>query len=202
MMKLRIFGGLAVLLVVTSAALAQEERHEVSIQGTGFFTRDTDSNGISRTNTNSGGLLAGYRYRINKWVAAEGDYGFTRNTQLFSAGVGSGRIQSDVHAITGDVVVNLPLQIGKLSPYVLGGGGALAFRPTQNVGGFVPGASPQTQGAFLYGVGADYALSHRFALRAEYRGLVYKAPDFSLPGLNSDSWTHTAQPSAGVVFRF
>ena len=200
-MKLRMFSGLAVLLVMASATLAQEDRHEVSIQGTGFFTRDTDNNGIARTNTNSGGLLAGYRFWINKWVAAEADYGFTRNTQLFS-GASAGRIQSDVHAVTGDVVVNLPIHIWKLSPYALSGGGALAFRPTQNIGGFVPGATAQTQGAFLYGVGADYALSHGFSLRAEYRGLVYKAPDFSVPGLNSDSWTHTAQPSAGIVFRF
>src|SRR5260370_10311675 len=126
MMRIRMLSGLAVLLAMTSAALAQDERHEVSIQGTGFFTRDTtDNNGIPRTNTNSGGLLAGYRYRINKWIAAEGDYGFTRNTQLFS-GAGTGRIQSDVHAVTGAVVVNLPLQVGKLSPYVLRGGGALA----------------------------------------------------------------------------
>ena len=121
--------------------------------------------------------------------------------QLFS-GLAAGRIQTDVHATTADAVVNLPLRLGKFSPYVLGGGGALAFRPTENAGGFVPGASTQTQGAFLYGVGADYPLSHRLALRAEYRGLVYKAPDFSLPSLNSESWTHTAQPSAGIVLRF
>jgi hypothetical protein len=31
---------------------------------------------------------------------------------------------------------------------------------------------------------------------------VYKAPDFNLTGLNTDSWTHIAQPSAGIVFRF
>ena len=107
-----------------------------------------------------------------------------------------------MHATTADLVVNLPFHFAKFSPYVLGGGGALAFRPTENVGGFVPGASTQTQGAIVYGVGADYGLSRRFALRAEYRGLVYKAPDFSLPCLNSDSWTHIAQPSAGIVFRF
>jgi hypothetical protein len=39
-------------------------------------------------------------------------------------------------------------------------------------------------------------------LRAEYRGFVYKNPDFGLASLKTDSWTHTAQPSAGIVFRF
>src|SRR5258708_5087361 len=51
-------------------------------------------------------------------------------------------------------------------------------------------------------VGADYALTHHLSLRAEYRGFVYKNPDFGLAALHTDSWTHTAQPSAGIVFRF
>ena len=48
----------------------------------------------------------------------------------------------------------------------------------------------------------QYALTRHLSLRAEYRGLVYKAPDFNLAGLNTDSWTQIAQPSAGIVFRF
>ena len=36
----------------------------------------------------------------------------------------------------------------------------------------------------------------------EYRGFVFKAPSFNLASLNTNSWTHTAQPSAGIVFRF
>lgn len=132
--------------------------------------------------------------------SAETNYGYTRNTQLFS-GVTTGRVRADVHAVTGDVVVNLPLAIGKFSPYVLAGGGSLTFRPTDD-GAALLGATTQTQGAFLYGVGTDYGLTQHFALRAEYRGLVYKAPDFGVAGLNNGTWTHTAQPSAGIVFRF
>ena len=54
----------------------------------------------------------------------------------------------------------------------------------------------------MYGVGAQYAFTRHLSLRAEYRGLVYKAPSFNLAGLNTDSWTQIAQPSAGIVFRF
>src|SRR5258706_239678 len=57
-------------------------------------------------------------------------------------------------------------------------------------------------GGFVYGAGVDYAFTRHISLRAEYRGYVYKAPDFNLAGLNTDSWTHIAQPSAGIVFRF
>jgi len=73
---------------------------------------------------------------------------------------------------------------------------------TGNAGGSFAGASEQTWGTFLYGVGADYVLAKHWSIRAEYRGLVYKAPSFNLAGLDTDSWAHTAQPSAGIVFRF
>jgi opacity protein-like surface antigen len=100
------------------------------------------------------------------------------------------------------LVVNLPLRIRRVSTYALAGGGGLIFDPTGNQGGFVPGATTQGRGAFLYGAGADYAWSRHFSLRAEYRGFVYKNPDFGLQALNTDNWTHTAQPSAGIVFHF
>ena len=53
---------------------------------------------------------------------------------------------------------------------------------------------------------APFALAAGFLLglrlRAEYRGYVYKSPAFNLTSLKTDSWTHIAQPSAGIVFRF
>jgi len=47
--------------------------------------------------------------------------------------------------------------------------------------------------------GGDYNLTRHFALRADYRGLVYERPDFDLQALHSGPTTHTAQPSAGIV---
>jgi hypothetical protein len=35
-----------ILAVVSITAVAQENRSEISIQGTGFFTKDADGNGI------------------------------------------------------------------------------------------------------------------------------------------------------------
>ena len=74
--------------------------------------------------------------------------------------------------------------------------------PGCNAGGSFAGASLEAKGAFVYGVGAQYAFTRHLSLKAEYRGLVYKAPSFNLAGLNTDSWTQIAQPSAGIVFRF
>jgi opacity protein-like surface antigen len=188
--------------LLTLGATAQESRSEISLQGTGFFTQDTDGQGISRTTTDTGGFVVGYRYHINRWLAAESNYGYDRNTQKYFGSFGESRVQANVHTVTGDVAVNLPLPIRRISTYALAGGGGLIFDPTGNTGGFVPGAGTQGRGAFLYGAGADYALTRHFSLRAEYRGYVYKNPDFGLRALNSDSWTHTAQPSAGIAFHF
>ena len=200
MRRTTMLAGFVVLL--TLGAMAQENRSEISLQGTGFFTRDTNGQGVSRTTSETGGLMVGYRYHFNRWLSAEGNYGYDRNTQRYFSGFGDSRLQANVHTVTADLAVNLPLPTRRVSTYVLAGGGGLFFNPTGNRGGFVPGADHQGRGTFLYGAGADYVLTRHFSLRAEYRGFVYKNPDFGLRALNTDSWTHTAQPSAGIVFRF
>ena len=191
----------AVLLGVSAAA--QESRSEISLQGTGFFTKDTTGQGTTERSTNAGGFLVGYRYHINRWLAAEAVYGYDRNTQQYFAPTGLSRIQANVHQATGGFVFRVPAPAKfRISPYVLAEGGALVFDPTGNSFGTVAGAQRQATGVFVYGGGADYPLFKRVSLRAEYRGLVYNAPDFGLTALNTNTTTHTAQPSVGFVFRF
>ena len=190
----------SILALVSITAVAQENRSEISIQGTGFFTKDTVGNGVFERGYETGGFLVGYRYNFNRWLAAEANYGYDRNTQFYFGGT-SARVQSDIHQITGSAVVKLP-SFARLQPYALAGVGALVFDPTGNSGGSFAGATLQTKAAFIYGVGAQYAFTRHISLRAEYRGYLYKAPDFGVAGLNTDSWTQIAQPSAGIVFRF
>src|ERR1700722_10728119 len=190
----------SILALVSITAVAQENRSEISIQGTGFFTKDTAGNGVLERANDTGGFLLGYRYNFNRWLAAEANYGYDRNTQFYFGGTPA-RVQANIHQITGSAVVKLPT-FARLQPYALAGAGALVFDPTGNFGGSFAGATTETRGAFVYGAGADYAFTRHISLRAEYRGYVYKAPDFNLTGLNTDSWTHIAQPSAGIVFRF
>jgi opacity protein-like surface antigen len=199
--------GLFVALLFTSPSMAQELlRNEVSVQGTGFLTGDSEENGIKQHTTDSGGLLATYRYHFNGWLAADGSYGYTRNTQKSFASEGDLNVKSNIHQVTGALVVTSPRRVAGLSPYALAGVGSLTFDPTRNPGGFAPGAERQTKAAFVYGGGADINLTRRFAFRVQYRGLVYQRPDFGLTvgilPLNTDATTHTAQPSAGFVIRF
>jgi opacity protein-like surface antigen len=186
-----------------SGAIAQEGRwQEISVQGTGFFTKDSSGNGINQHATDTGGFLLSYRYHFNRWLAADASYGYARNTQQNFTSSSQFGVQANVHQATGALVVTAPHRIFRLAPYVLAGTGALVFDPTGNAGGSVSGAQSQSKAAFVYGGGADYDLSRHFTLRAEYRGFVYGRPDFDLAALHSGTTTHTAQPSAGIVFRF
>src|SRR5438445_9936392 len=111
------------VVLLTLGATAQEETHsEISLQGTGFFTQDGKGQGISRTTSDTGGFMVGYRYHFNRWLSAEGNYGFDRNTQKYFAGFGESRVQADVHTDTADLALNLPLPIRRISTYVLAGG--------------------------------------------------------------------------------
>jgi opacity protein-like surface antigen len=191
------------VLMCASGAIAQEGRwQEISVQGTGFFTKDSSGNGINQHATDTGGFLLSYRYHFNRWLAADASYGYARNTQQNFTSSSQFGVQANVHQATGALVVTAPHRIFRLAPYVLAGTGALVFDPTGNAGGSVSGAQSQSKAAFVYGGGADYDLSRHFTLRAEYRGFVYGRPDFDLAALHSGTTMHTAQPSAGIVFRF
>jgi len=192
-----------VVVLFSLSVAAQEIRSEISVQGTGFFPKDTIGQNTLQRGTETGGFLVGYRYHFNRWLAAEAVYGYDRQSQQFFQPAGFSRIQANVHQATGGLVFRVPAPARfRISPYVLAEGGALVFDPTGNNFGSVVGAERQATGVFVYGGGADFPVVRHISLRAEYRGLVYNAPDFGLADLNTKTTTHTAQPSAGIVFRF
>ncbi len=190
-----------ILICFGISASAQEVKNELTVQGSGFFQKQTTANGITNEPTNSGGVMAGYRFNLTNWLAVEGDYDYFRNHQTFSGSSGTTFMPMNVHAVTGTAIVKLPsfrVPAGKtVSPFVLAGGGAMFFDPR---GGSITGE--QTRGTFVYGGGVDVPMSKHFLLRAQYRGFVYKTPDFEMTSLKVDKYTHSAVPSAGLVFTF
>jgi opacity protein-like surface antigen len=194
---MRKFVGLAfIVLVFGISAWPQEVRHEFTVQGSGFFPKETTGSGITSKPTYSGGVMAGYRFNVNKSLAVEGDYDYSRHGEKYLASSGTARVATNVHGITGVGVVKLPI-LQRFRPFVLAGGGAMVFDPRNNVG-----VSRQTKGAFVYGGGGDYPIMRHVALRAQYRGFVYKIPDFNTGTFKIDKFTHAAVPSAGLVLTF
>lgn len=192
-----------IVVLLAAMAVAQENRSEISLQGTGFFTQSTSGNGLAYSTTETGGFLGTYRYHVNHWISAEGAYGYDLNSQRYLLSSQAFRIQTGIHQTTGSLVFNLPSRASsRLSPYVVVGGGALMFEPTGSQFDTVSGAQSQAKGVFVYGVGVNYAIRKRLSLRVEYRGLVYGTPDFGFGVLSTDSVTHTAVPSVGFTYRF
>jgi outer membrane immunogenic protein len=194
-----------ILLLFGISSWAQEARNEVTVQGSGFFNKQTTGNGITNNPTNSGGVMAGYRFNLKDWLAVEGDYDYFRNGQKFLTSSGTTSIPTNVHAVTGVAILKLPSfkmpfnipGVKIVSPFVLGGGGAMFF---DSRGGFVD--EVQTRGAFVYGGGFDVPMAKHLALRAQYRGFVCKTPDFEMTSLRVDKYSHSAVPSAGLVVTF
>ena len=187
----------AAAVIVGVPAYSQEDyRSEVTVQGMGSFTKETTHSGIKQDATNTGGILAGYRFYFTKHIGAEINYGYTLNTQKYYLSSGTTGINSYSHETTGALVYRVPFK--KLNVFALAGAGAIVFNPKD-----LRSVNYQARAAFVYGGGADYNLTHRLFLRAEYRGLVYNSPTYNIAGLaGTDRTTHRAEPSMGLGFRF
>jgi outer membrane immunogenic protein len=185
--------GLAVL-----PALAQQEgyKSEATVQALGSFVKDTVQDGVRQTASNSGGVLASYRYFFTDHHGVELNYGYALNTQSYGFNTGAFGVKTHSHEATAAYVFRYPMR--RFTPFVLAGVGGLVFQPKDT-----DGIDTQARAAFVYGGGADFDLTRRFYLRAQYRGFVYNSPDFGVPGLNGlDRTTHRAEPSAGFGIRF
>lgn len=209
---------LAVLVFLATAGFAQDLKSEVNVEGIAGITQSTNNFILPYSATVGGGFLAGYRYNLSPLFAVEGDYGWMRNTQnlLNPFNLGTG-VQTNVQELTGAAVLT-PGSSHRVRPYLLAGGGALFFHPTNSaintlfgIGNNLGVSVNETRPAFLYGGGVDFNLTRFMALRAEYRGLVFKAPGVDVSGLSgipvvgsltSSSFTHMAQPAIGLVWRF
>jgi opacity protein-like surface antigen len=185
---------------ISSSSFAQEVapagKNEVSVQALGSFVKSTTSDGVRQSATNSGGVLASYRYFFNQNHGVEVNYGYALNTQNYGLSNGLTGVPAYSHEISADYVLRFPRK--HWSPFVLAGVGGLVFDPKN-----FAGASAQTRAAFVYGGGADFNLSQHIFMRAEYRGFVYNSPTFDLAGANGiDRTTHRAEPSIGFGYRF
>src|SRR6266536_1997472 len=180
---LRKSGAAAILVVVlTSLAAARDvNRFDFSVGAAGVFSKSSTNGSITLKPTNSYEVLGSVRFRFNRMHAVALNIGHTNNAQVFLT-PHSFRVQTGITELTGAYVFS-PFQTARLEPFLFGGGGALRFNPgTTYVDGFQSsfGAAQQTSLAALYGAGADYRRWGGVAVRLQYRGLVYKNPDFKV----------------------
>lgn len=207
-MKKSIVLGLVCLGMAGLSLQAQEGgQSEFSVSALGSFQRSSSGNGINQSANGTPGVLFSYRYFFNAHHGFEMDYGYRRYDQQFT-GLGSSA------PFTGNIVVPADTHEGSISyvfrfasghrlkPFVNAGVGALVFAPTSLAGNAIRGTSTLATGDFIYGGGADMALSSRMNLRFGYRGHFFESPDLGLSTLYTGSRTHMAEPFMGLSFRF
>ncbi len=206
-MKKGQFAAAAVIFLITAAAAHAQVGLDVALSGAGVFSRTTtSSNGVvTDTPTKSGAIFGTVRYHVKKLQAFELNIGHTSNSQIFTVPPDTYRVMTGITEYTGAYVFT-PLAGPKWQPFVLAGGGALKFSPGNTYIDKVQnlfGTKSQTSLTFLYGGGTDYVFWKRLAVRLQYRGLIYRNPDFGVPSrFYTGAKGHIAEPSVGLVVKF
>src|SRR5438128_10795479 len=139
-------------------AFSQEAgRSEATVQAFGSFVKTTTDNGIQQGATNSGGVLASYRFFFSNSHGVEVNYGYSLNTQTFGLATGPLGVKANQHEVSAAYVYRHALR--GFTPFAEAGVGGLVFDPTE-----APGASTQARAAFVYGGGADFNVTKRLFL--------------------------------------
>jgi hypothetical protein len=215
---------LAVTLFLTPIAFAQDGHFDASVNGGVAITNTASGNAVVQSATTGLNVFGTFRFKFRPKHSFIFNYGRSNNSQTFQAVGDNFHVVNTISEITGAYVFSPFRKGGRFDPFFLAGGGALKFDPgstwvffpdlangTHNRVQVNLGAVKQTQLAFLYGLGVDYRLPKisRLALRVQYRGLLYKAPDFKVDataGSGVSFFTgargHMAEPSIGLVFKF
>ena len=197
----------ALALAAAAQDAAQDEgRFDVSISGGAAFSKTSKStNGtVTLEPTTALNILGSVRYRFNHLSSVQLNIGRTSNSQLYVVPPDSYRVKSSTTEFSLAYVLT-PFTRGKLQPFLLGGAGGLHFGAgNQYIDGVQSpfGAVSQTSLAFVYGAGTDYVIWRGLGVRLQYRGLIYKAPDFGRTILFTGARGHLAEPMVGIVAKF
>jgi opacity protein-like surface antigen len=195
----------AAVLLFSYLTCAQENRYDVSLGATAVFSKKSTGNATELVPTDSGAFLATARMRFTNHSSLALNYARTKNSQIYNTTPFTYRVPVTISEFSGAYVFSF-MQSERLEPFVFGGAAGLSFYATSSYADTTTqapiGETRQTQPALLYGAGADYRVWHRIAVRLQYRGLFYKAPDFKGPNFFTGARGHLAEPGVGVVLKF
>jgi hypothetical protein len=211
---------LAVSKVQAQAPVTELDRQlarvSLGVVGVGMITGDVSGTIInnptvqSLSTSSTVGALATLRYVKSPLVGFEFNYSYSRYTENFSnffalPGCGSiscatpGGVQTRANEYTLGYVAHLPTFLGVV-PFASVGLGSTGFTPTAGGG---QGLKAQARATYYYSIGVEQSLlSKHFGIRAEFRQVFFKAPDFGQNYLTINQHTSTYEPGAGFFLRF
>jgi opacity protein-like surface antigen len=163
----------------------------------------------------SAGALATFHGALKPYLGYNVNFSYTRFTQTDSEGSGyvpgqgttpppgggsfsAGALDTHMYELTLAYAFYGP-RSKRFRTFGQLGGGGLFFEPIA-----ASFAHQETRPAMVFGLGTEYDVSRHFSVRAEYRGLFYKMPDFAIdngfPKQRLFSVTNT--PAISLVYRF
>jgi hypothetical protein len=151
---------------------------------------------------NTGGALVTLRYIVSPLIGFEGNYGYARYTDTFTpfGALPLGGVQQNASEYSFGYVAHTRKQYFGVSPFASAGLGTIVFRPTPGGGLALP---EQARASYYFSVGAETTvLSPHFGIRAQYRQVFFKAPDFLTNYLTIQQRTTTYEPGFGFFLRF
>jgi hypothetical protein len=188
----------------------QLSRVDLGVVAQGVF--NLDSNGTAVVNGkptavnlspgNTAGALVTLRYTASPWVGLEANYSYARYTDNFTpfGAQPTGGVQQNASEYSFGYVVHPRKKIFGFQPFASGGAGTTVFRPTPGGGLALP---EQARATYYVSVGAETTVfSPHFGIRAQYRQVFFKAPDFETNYLTIQKQTTTFEPGFGFFLRF
>lgn len=190
-----------------AAGHAQESRQDVSISGTGLIEPFIASQTDVQVHSNYAlGALASYRFMLTPSSALEANYGVTYQNKIrYYVNPNTYQVLTRTQEVSFAYVRSFNYR--KFNPFVEAGPGVVIFLPIRNSQTTNIDVKQQTAIAGVYGAGVAYEISPSFDIRAEYRGMVTKVPNFGLGGgstenLSTNKYWNMFNPTIGVAYHF
>ncbi|HUY95989.1 MAG TPA: outer membrane beta-barrel protein [Terracidiphilus sp.] len=202
---------LFLMAVAVAAGRAQESRQDISISGTAIVEPFMASSTDVQVHSNTGfGALLSYRFMMTPTSALEVNYGIDyQNTMRYIvSNTNVVKVTARDQEISAGYVRSFVFR--KWNPFVEAGPAALIFLPIRNSGTTSIDVKQQTVIAGMFGAGVAYEISPSFDIRAEYRGLIAKIPNFGQSAgatnmnLSTNRWytPWISEPVVGVAYHF
>lgn len=185
---------------LAAASFAQESRQDFSLSVSGIFQPFIVGNDVQQQSTIGLGGLASYRYMLTPRSALEVNYQYAQNAQKYFTSFNNVRVHDRMEEISGAYVLNFNLK--NWNPFIEAGPGAFIFTPLDDASTTVLDAKQATYIGGVYGAGVAYEISPSFDIRAEYRGLIMKTPNFGLQPQKVDRYYNIYNPTIGFAYHF
>jgi opacity protein-like surface antigen len=128
------------------------------------------------------------------------NYQYGQNAQKYYTSFNNVRVHDRMQEFSGAYVLNANFK--NWNPFLEGGPAAFMFGALDDASTTQLDVKSQTILGAVYGGGVAYELSPSFDIRAEYRGLLMKTPNFGLEPQKTGRFYNVYNPVIGIAYHF